>query len=174
MTNMAMLGEALRSARIAKGVDTSEAAAATRLKMQMIEDLEENVFSSIAAPVYGKGFIRLYAEYLGLDPLPLIQDYLAQCGISSGAPASGDQRGGVVEELHDVSGEQEEANSSRVGLGRTDGYKQNTDRSEFLQQWLERMRVAFIEEPVKCSLVAFAVLVLFTFLVSGLIRCAGF
>ena len=31
--------------------------------------MERDDFSRMAAPIYAKGFIRLYAEYLGLDPV---------------------------------------------------------------------------------------------------------
>ena len=55
----------------------SEVAKATRMKIQMIDDLEHENFSRIAAPIYGKGFIRLYAELVGIDPNPLINEYLS-------------------------------------------------------------------------------------------------
>jgi transcriptional regulator with XRE-family HTH domain len=70
------LGEALRAAREAKGLTTADVAGATRLKLQAVEDLERNDFSRVAAPIYGKGFIRLYAECVGLDPKPLVETYL--------------------------------------------------------------------------------------------------
>ncbi len=73
---MSTLGETLREAREAKGATTSQAAASTRIKVQHIEAMERTDFSGIAAPAYAKGFIKLYAEYLGLDPDPLIQEYL--------------------------------------------------------------------------------------------------
>lgn len=75
---MATLGDTLRTAREAKGTTCSEAAAATRIKIQHIEALESNDYSSIAAPAYAKGFIKLYGEYLGIDPKPLIQEYVDQ------------------------------------------------------------------------------------------------
>jgi transcriptional regulator with XRE-family HTH domain len=75
MTDSLPLGQRLRAAREKKGASRSEAAEATRMKVQMIEEIEGNDFSHIPATVYGKGFIRMYAEYLGLDPVPLIQEY---------------------------------------------------------------------------------------------------
>jgi hypothetical protein len=59
------------------GLSASEVAAATHVKVQVIEDLEKEDYHRIAAPIYGKGFIRLYAEHVGLDPAPLIEDYMA-------------------------------------------------------------------------------------------------
>lgn len=68
-------GAALKAAREGKGVTPAEAAEATRIKVQIIEAIERDDFSRIAAPTYAKGFIRLYAEFLGLDPEPLLNAY---------------------------------------------------------------------------------------------------
>jgi len=73
---MSTLGQTLKHAREVKKVTASQAAAATNLKMQHVEAMERDDFSRVAAPIYAKGFIRLYAEYLGLDPEPLIQEYM--------------------------------------------------------------------------------------------------
>ncbi len=70
------LGDKLKQARLDKGLTASEVAAVTRMKVQMIEDLEREDFSNVAATIYGKGFIRLYAEQVGLDSAPLIDEYL--------------------------------------------------------------------------------------------------
>ena len=72
------LGEQLRKAREARKETASQVAAATRLKIQMIEAIEREDFSKIPAAIYGKGFIRLYAEHVGMDPMPLIQEYSAR------------------------------------------------------------------------------------------------
>jgi len=72
---MATLGQTLREAREKKGVTASQAAAAIRMKVQLLAAMEADDLKRIAAPIYAKGFIRLYAEYLGLDPAPLIREY---------------------------------------------------------------------------------------------------
>ncbi len=72
------LGDQLQQARKQRRMTTSEVAAATRMKIQIVEDLEREDFSRIAAPVYGKGFIKLYAEQVGLDPKPLVDEYVAR------------------------------------------------------------------------------------------------
>jgi transcriptional regulator with XRE-family HTH domain len=73
---MTTLGTMLRERRLEKGISLSQAAAATRIKLQHIEAMERDDFSGIAAAMYAKGFIRLYAGYLGLDPGPLVAEYL--------------------------------------------------------------------------------------------------
>ena len=70
------LGQILRAAREEKQLTTSDVAEGTRIKVQMVEAIEHDDFRKISAPVYGKGFIRIYAEFLGLDPTPLMQAYM--------------------------------------------------------------------------------------------------
>lgn len=70
------LGEQLRTARMRKGQTASEVAAATRMKVQHVEAIERNDFSAFSAPIYAKGFIRLMSEHLGVDPVPLVREYM--------------------------------------------------------------------------------------------------
>ena len=67
------IGQKLKSAREAKGVSVSEAAASTKILSKFIEAMEDDNFKKLSAPVYVKSFVRLYAKYLNLDPLPLIE-----------------------------------------------------------------------------------------------------
>lgn len=69
------IGATFLEAREAKGVTPSQAAKATRMKVQHVEAMEADDFSVMAAPAYARGFIKLYAEYLDLDPAPLLQEY---------------------------------------------------------------------------------------------------
>lgn len=73
---MATIGQSLRAAREKKGVTASQAAAAIRAKVQVVEAMERDDFKRMAAPMYAKSFIKLYAEYLGLDAAPLVREYM--------------------------------------------------------------------------------------------------
>jgi cytoskeletal protein RodZ len=70
------LGEILRNAREQKGLTPSVVAESTHMKVQIVEDLEREDFRRIAAPIYGRGFVKLYAELLQLDPEPLVRDFM--------------------------------------------------------------------------------------------------
>ena len=70
------MGEILRTAREERALSPSTAAEATHMKVQIIEDLEKEDFRRIAAPIYGRGFVKLYAEFLELDPAPLIREFM--------------------------------------------------------------------------------------------------
>ena len=73
---MESLGQTLKAARERKRITLSYAAAQTRIKMQFLELMERDDFSRMPAPAYAKGFLRMYAEYLGLEAQPLVQQYL--------------------------------------------------------------------------------------------------
>jgi cytoskeleton protein RodZ len=70
------LGEILKNARLQKGLTTSQVAESTHLMVQVVECLEKEDFRRIAAAIYGRGFVKLYAQFLGLDPDPLVRDFV--------------------------------------------------------------------------------------------------
>ena len=70
------LGKQLQQAREKLDLSPSEVAAATRIKVQLVEAIEAEDFDRLVAPIYAKGFLKMYAEYVGLDPAPLIREYM--------------------------------------------------------------------------------------------------
>ena len=70
------LGNTLRAAREACGITTSELAARTHMLVQIVEGLEKEDFRRIPAPIYGRGFIKLYCEAVNLDPKPLQAEFM--------------------------------------------------------------------------------------------------
>ncbi|MFO7936907.1 MAG: helix-turn-helix domain-containing protein [Kiritimatiellia bacterium] len=70
------LGNILREAREARGLSTSEVAEHTNMMVQIVEELEKEDFHRIAAPIYGRGFLKLYAELLDIDVQPLIDEFM--------------------------------------------------------------------------------------------------
>jgi transcriptional regulator with XRE-family HTH domain len=73
---MIEFGKTLRLAREAKGYTVSQLAEITRMIHQTIEDLENENFTRIAAPIYGRGFVKLYCEAVGLDPKPMVAEFM--------------------------------------------------------------------------------------------------
>ena len=73
---MIEFGKTLRAAREAKGYTIGQVAESTRLMSSMVENLENENFSHIAAPIYGRGFVKLYCEAVGLDPKPLVAEFM--------------------------------------------------------------------------------------------------
>ncbi|HVM60409.1 MAG TPA: helix-turn-helix domain-containing protein [Verrucomicrobiae bacterium] len=77
---MESIGENLREARHHKKVSIEDASRATKIKMEILEQLEADEFDRLAAPTYTKGFLKLYAEYLGLDGPSIVEAYLRSQG----------------------------------------------------------------------------------------------
>lgn len=74
---MIEFGKTLREAREAKGYSVSQLAEMTHILAQIIENLEREDFTKIVAPIYGRGFVKLYCEHVGLEPKPLIDEFMA-------------------------------------------------------------------------------------------------
>ena len=74
---MIEFGKTLRLAREAKGYTISQIAEMTRMIHQVVEDLENENFSRIAAPIYGRGFVKLYCEAVGIDSKALVDEFMA-------------------------------------------------------------------------------------------------
>ena len=77
---MESIGENLREARHHKKVSLEDASRATKIKMEILEQLEADEFDKMVAPAYTKGFLKLYSEYLGLDSQGVVEAYLRSQG----------------------------------------------------------------------------------------------
>lgn len=73
---MIEFGKSLRAARETKGYTIVQLAEITHLAPSTITELESEDFSRIAAPIYGRGFVKLYCEAVGLEPKPLVEEFM--------------------------------------------------------------------------------------------------
>ncbi len=62
------MGEVLREARYRRGVSLEEAESQTNVRKKYLVALEDDDYSQLPAPVYARGFLEIYAEFLGVDP----------------------------------------------------------------------------------------------------------
>ena len=69
-------GKSLREAREAKGYTVAQIAETTHMLTSIIEGLEKEDFSKIAAPIYGRGFVKLYCEAVGLEARPFVDEFM--------------------------------------------------------------------------------------------------
>ena len=65
---MGELGSLLTRAREARGLTLEDAERDTRISRRYLQALESEQFEVIPAPVYARGFLRSYSQYLGIDP----------------------------------------------------------------------------------------------------------
>jgi cytoskeleton protein RodZ len=61
-------------ARLERGLSIEQVALDTRISRRFLEALEAEQFEELPAPVYVRGFLRSYANYMGLDPQPFIDE----------------------------------------------------------------------------------------------------
>src|SRR5581483_2652843 len=67
-SQMGTFGDTLRQARLDLGASLADAERETRISRRYLESLEIEDDSSLPPPVYTRGFIRTYSQYLGLNP----------------------------------------------------------------------------------------------------------
>lgn len=72
---MPPIGETLREARLRRKVDITEVEAATKIRAKYLRALENEEFDRLPGSTYARTFLRTYAEYLGLDPHLLVEEY---------------------------------------------------------------------------------------------------
>ncbi|MER3556160.1 MAG: DUF4115 domain-containing protein [Meiothermus sp.] len=72
---MCELGQRLKEAREAKGLELAAAAAALKVRRVTLQALEDCRFEELPEPALARGYLRHYAQLLGLDPAPLLMMY---------------------------------------------------------------------------------------------------
>lgn len=66
------VGQQLRQAREQRSLTIEQAAAATRIRPHYLRSLEADEFDAMPSPAHGRGFLRAYAGYLGLEAEKLL------------------------------------------------------------------------------------------------------
>ena len=99
------IGALLRASRLRRGEEPEDIAAALRIRRVYIEAIEEDRFDDLPGHAYAVGFVRGYAEYLGLDGEDVVRrfkeessvpDQPADLSFPSFIPQHGMPRGAVL------------------------------------------------------------------------------
>jgi hypothetical protein len=69
------IGNSLREARLRQSLDFPEIEQGTKIRGKYLRALEDEQFDVLPAQTYVKGFLRSYAEYLGLDGQLYVDEY---------------------------------------------------------------------------------------------------
>jgi len=69
------IGNSLREARVRQGLDFPRIEADTKIRGKYLRALEEERFEVLPGETYVKGFLRSYAEYLGLEGQLYLDEY---------------------------------------------------------------------------------------------------
>ena len=86
---MENIGEQLSKTRQAHGLSVADVAARLRIRMKFVEALEKEDWPTVGEFVYVRGFLKNYADLLGLDPAPLL------LGLRAGYPTDFPSRAGA-------------------------------------------------------------------------------
>lgn len=73
---MQSVGEQLRRARLEKNLTLDEVYKQTKIHARVLEALEQDRAHNFLSPLYIKGFLKNYAQYLGLDSQRLLKEYI--------------------------------------------------------------------------------------------------
>jgi cytoskeleton protein RodZ len=72
------IGNSLHEARIRQGLDFPEVELSTKIRVKYIRALEQEEFSLLPGETYVRGFLRTYADYLGLDGQLYVDEYVSR------------------------------------------------------------------------------------------------
>jgi helix-turn-helix protein len=69
------IGNSLRDVRLKQGLGYPQVELATKIRAKYVRAIEEEQFDTLPAETYVKGFLRTYADYLGLDGQLYVDEY---------------------------------------------------------------------------------------------------
>lgn len=75
---MSSFGEELRRERELRRITLREVADATKINLRYLEALDKNEFKHLPGGVFNRGFVRAYAQYIGVDPEQMVTAYLME------------------------------------------------------------------------------------------------
>jgi cytoskeletal protein RodZ len=84
---MSTIGEQLKLARETRKLTIKQVVQATRVRAHYLQAMEIDDFSAMPSAAQARGFLRLYAEYLGLDANELINNLRGETSPESVLPA---------------------------------------------------------------------------------------
>lgn len=94
------LGEKLSNLRNERRISLKEVSRATRIQAKYLEYLELGEYSNLPADVYVKGFLRVYAQFLGVDDAILMRLYEKEKGIKKNLEKIGSGKAKAREKIN--------------------------------------------------------------------------
>jgi len=99
------VGEWLRSARESKGISLVDVVKATHIRLNYLQELENDHPELLNSESQARGFLRLYASFLGISSTPLIEQWQEAEDAES-----------AIEEAHKKPGQEEGASADEPDL----------------------------------------------------------
>ncbi|MFZ5774726.1 MAG: RodZ domain-containing protein [Thermodesulfobacteriota bacterium] len=104
------LGRFMKRHRTSQGKSLEEIAKVTRIHASTLQAIEEDNPRALPAEVFTKGFIRIYAQHLGLDPDHAINWYVQQL-----EEEGGPRTPGVIAGMQELNNPEQSAQQGRGG-----------------------------------------------------------
>jgi cytoskeleton protein RodZ len=83
---MFQIGPSLREARTRRGLSAADVQKAIRIRERYLSALEDERWDQLPGDAYTKGFLRTYAEFLGLDGQLYVDEYNQRVGVQEEEP----------------------------------------------------------------------------------------
>jgi len=80
------IGETIRLAREARGLDLEDVSRDTRLTLSVLRRIEQDRFAELPGGIYTQNYLRILAEHLDLDSVALLAAYRDQMGNGEDGP----------------------------------------------------------------------------------------
>ena len=142
------VGEQLRSARESRGISLDEVVKATHVRLNYLQELENDHPELFNSEAQARGFLRLYASFLGIPSAPLIARWQEEVDTES-----------EIEEEQNKLGEEEGASVDESAL--KDSPSEMEDHQQNLKDEGEKKRLPFSKQslldrvPKLSSLISF-------------------
>lgn len=79
------VGALLKASRERLGEDVHAVSRALRIRQRYLQDIEDGAYDDLPGPTYAVGFVRAYAEYVGLDGDEVVRRFKAETSALNGA-----------------------------------------------------------------------------------------
>jgi len=142
------VGEQLRSARESRGISLDEVVKSTHVRLNYLQELENDHPELFNSEAQARGFLRLYASFLGIPSAPLIAQWQEEVDTES-----------EIEEEQNKLGEEEGASVDESVL--KDSPSETEDHQQDLKDEGEKKRLPFSKQslldrvPKLSSLISF-------------------
>jgi cytoskeletal protein RodZ len=77
---MSSFGETLKRERELRQISLREISEATKINLRYLDALERDDFRHLPGGVFNKGFVRAYAQFIGIDAETMVMAYLEEDG----------------------------------------------------------------------------------------------
>jgi cytoskeleton protein RodZ len=109
-------GDRLKREREKKQITLDEVAVTTKIGTRLLQALEDEKFEQLPGGVFNKGFVRAYAEHLGIDPEQAVADYMEAAGDKPAIEPNNQELRAIAEKR-----EKEKQHPRTTGATRTGG-----------------------------------------------------